>query len=690
MATLEKIRSKSAILFTVIIVALLAFILGDFFNSSRSFFGPGTTAAKVDNHKIDIQQFNTRVEQMRQRMQDQGYTAPDLAILQTQVLNDMIYESLLNQEYEDLGIVVTDKELSSAMTGATALPGLVQQIQQQFGVQSPEQLHDMAFNPSKYQIPAEMANQLQTYWIELEQNVEKELKQQKFATLFMGALTANKLDAREMFDENAATSEIAYAKVDYASLPDDEFKPTDDEIKAKYNEIKNRFRLQEPIRKIDYITVDIVPSEDDLLKAEQAVEEAMQILNTTEGVDGLSGYFVANNRTAKRNGFSSQIAAAIDTMEVGQAKLISFVNNTYTIAKLLGRNANQQDSVKLDFAVLEVASDAQRDSIIGALNSGAKISDIAQVVNQQPEQTISLLDPNATQIKQLLDGATTGRYFTPDTVAGSKQVRVIRVNGYSPSVTTYDVSEITYTVDPSSTTVNYLTQQLRDFLAENNTAAKFSEQAAQAGYHIFPAEVGPQSLSIANIPDTRGAVKWVMNAKKGQVSDVYGDDQTGRLIAVSLLDIYDNGYVPVTDNGVRDYVAAIAENDKKAAKIIADYQGKANSVAEYAKLMNTDVDTTKVTFGQRAISGFALGESDLAAAVATAQKGQLVGPMQSNSAVVVFVVNDIDKSGREFNFDTDKMRFNQQQAGSILARNLFNIMLGGNKVENNLLQFYQD
>ncbi len=181
-----------------------------------------------------------------------------------------------------------------------------------------------------------------------------------------------------------------------------------------------------------------------------------------------------------------------------------------------------------------------------------------------------------------------------------------------------------------------------------------------------------------------------MNAKKGQVSDVYGDDQTGRLIAVSLLDIYDNGYVPVTDNGVRDYVAAIAENDKKAAKIIADYQGKANSVAEYAKLMNTDVDTTKVTFGQRAISGFALGESDLAAAVATAQKGQLVGPMQSNSAVVVFVVNDIDKSGREFNFDTDKMRFNQQQAGSILARNLFNIMLGGNKVENNLLQFYQD
>ena len=43
MATLEKIRKKSALLFTIIIVALLAFILGDFLTSGRSFFGHGTT-----------------------------------------------------------------------------------------------------------------------------------------------------------------------------------------------------------------------------------------------------------------------------------------------------------------------------------------------------------------------------------------------------------------------------------------------------------------------------------------------------------------------------------------------------------------------------------------------------------------------------------------------------------------------
>ena len=86
MATLEKIRNKSALLFTIIIVALLAFILGDFFNSSRSLFGPGTAAAKVAGEQIDIQEFNRRVEERHQAMQQQGYTNVENTRLQEKIL----------------------------------------------------------------------------------------------------------------------------------------------------------------------------------------------------------------------------------------------------------------------------------------------------------------------------------------------------------------------------------------------------------------------------------------------------------------------------------------------------------------------------------------------------------------------------------------------------------------------------
>lgn len=66
MATLEKIRSKSVLLLVIIGLALLAFIIGDFFTSGRTLFGSGTTVAKVDGKAIDIQDFQNRVQQASQ------------------------------------------------------------------------------------------------------------------------------------------------------------------------------------------------------------------------------------------------------------------------------------------------------------------------------------------------------------------------------------------------------------------------------------------------------------------------------------------------------------------------------------------------------------------------------------------------------------------------------------------------
>ena len=93
MATLEKIRSKSVFLLVIIGLALLAFIIGDFFTSGRTLFGTGTTIAKVDGHSIDINEFQRRVELVNQQYQQSGQKV-DQAVLQQQVLDQMIVEAL--------------------------------------------------------------------------------------------------------------------------------------------------------------------------------------------------------------------------------------------------------------------------------------------------------------------------------------------------------------------------------------------------------------------------------------------------------------------------------------------------------------------------------------------------------------------------------------------------------------------
>lgn len=692
MATLEKIRSKSAILFTVIIVALLAFILGDFLTSSRSLTGPGNTAAKVDGNKIDIQEFNRRVEQQREQMQQQGYTDVNLAQLQTQVLNSMVFEALVNNEMDALGITVTDAELSEAMTGANPLPTVVQAVQQ-MGAPTPAVFYDFAFNPGKNGVPADQAAQLQQLWINLEKSTEQQLRQQKLGNLFSGALTANRLDAKSYYDENATTATVVYTRKDFSSLNSDDFEVSKADIEKAYNADKKRYAIGEEQRPIDYIVVDIVPSADDLLAAQQEVESAIIALREQPGTEGVSGNlnFVVNRTAQPLNRLSAPVRNSIDSLRADGVRLLSFANNRYTIAKLVGVD-QRVDSVEVEFVAIP-GNAALRDSVVALLNAG-QAPDSLVVKGILPAapvtQSLSLLDPNVSQFSEPLSTHAAGSWFTPDTTDLSSQAIAFNIKSRKAPVSVYDVAEIVYNVDPSSTTVNRLRADLVKFLAENNTAALVAEKANTAGYHMFPGVVTESSLGIANYPETRGAAKWVMGAKKGQVSDVYGDEQSGRFIAVALKDIYDSGFVPASDPDLNRALKAKVLADKKAEKLLADYQGKANTVADYAKVMDAKVDTTSVTFGQRIVRGFPGGEFKLIGNVASAEPGKVNGPIATNNAVVVYEVINLDNTGREFDYDNDAMMFNQTQGAPALSRNIYGILLGNKKVTNNLQKFYQD
>ena len=50
------------------------------------------------------------------------------------------------------------------------------------------------------------------------------------------------------------------------------------------------------------------------------------------------------------------------------------------------------------------------------------------------------------------------------------------------------------------------------------------------------------------LPESRGAAKWALGAKKGAVSGVFNDDRDSRLLAVAVTDIYDGKFVPATNS----------------------------------------------------------------------------------------------------------------------------------------------
>lgn len=685
MSTLEQIRQRPVLIISILGVALLLFILtavdrpGELFTDSH-------TVAKVDGEKIDYLEFQKRVEQQQEQMQQRGYTNVDVAQVQEYVLQQMVNESLLKKEFERLGLTVTDTELSQAMLGATPSP-YVQQMVQSMGIPSAQLLYEAAFNPTKSGVTPEQAPQFQSAWAELEKNTEEMMLQQKFMALFAGTLTANKLDAKALYEDNATTSTIVYAKKDLSTLKDADFTPTDAEINDLYNQEKNRYRINEKQVVINYIAVDVVPSTDDLAAAQREVEDAIVGLRMNEGTDAVAsnGKFYVNRVSTTEASLAPALKKAVPSMAKDSVAMISFIDNQYTIAKLLDVTTSI-DSVLVDVAFINETADA--DSVIARLNTGASKIDMGDAIAQsQDSMWVSLLDPGIAQFKDQIATAETGSYFKPE---GGQNGMTMRVRSRKAPVAVYDVAEITYDVVPSNATIQKLNGDLRKYLDDNTTAAKFTSEATKAGYSALSAIVTPSTLSINGIQESRGAAKWALDAKKDQVSGVFNNDRDSRLLAVAVNDVYDGKFVPATNETVRNYLTNKVMNRKKAEKIIADYNGKGKSVAEYAAAMQVKADTTQVTFGQPYVRNFPMYESALQANVAVAKKGELVGPVALNQSVVVFTVTDVTAPSREFDYKNDAMVFNQREDVASFQRTLPAVLLGNKKVENKIQKFYSD
>ena len=689
MATLEKIRSKSVLLLIIVGAALLAFIIGDFFTSGRTLFGTGTTIAKVGNTKIGVHEFQQRVQSTQQQVQASGQRV-DNSVLQQQVLDAMIAESLFKEEAQALGLTVTDNELTEMMVGKNSAY-VDRMVAQQFGLPDAATFHDMAFNPTKYGIPQENVAQLQAFWLELESNVENMLMQQKFQNLFNGLLVANDLDSKAIYDDNNTTANIILAKKDFSSLPDADFAVESSDINKLYDSEKNRYALDEPMRLINYISVNIIPSAADLMAGQKKVEDALVALNEQEETNGIVGQndFLIDRVTLSQADVDKQqrLKAALDTLSVGRAVLVNRSGNDYNIAKLLGKS-QQSDKVTLDMLMVQ-GTKAQIDSLTAVLNSGVSFDSVAAsplVAQSQKATEVSLLDGNASIVKELIADRATGVYFAPDTLA--ENGRIIRIAERAVPTTVYEIANVTYTTEPSNATINELESSLANYVANHKNASEFADSAQAAGYTVFPFYVTPSSTSIGNINDSHAAVAWAMEAKKGEVSPIMGDVQSGHLLAVALDDIYE-GYTPARDPQLKEALSRRARNDKKAEKLIADFSGKASDVAGYARIMDDAVDTVSVNFGQQFIPGLGVGESEIQALVAASKQGQLVGPVKANNAVVVFQVIGVEDNARPYDAAENAVRYDQQRGAQRMAGNLSSILLGNKKVTNKMTTFYK-
>lgn len=690
MAVLEKIRSKSVFLLIVIGVALLAFIIGDFLNSGRSFFGAGTTVAKVDGTKISITDFQRRYEQYNQQLQASNQKV-DGAVVQNQVLQDMVTEQLLEEEAEALGIDVTDAEITEAMTGQGAVPAVVQ-MARQLGLESPAQLHDLVFNPGKYGAQDADVAQVRAQWLEMEKNVTNQLKYQKIGVLLSGAIQANDLDKEAIAADMSTASTVDLVNVPYSSLDNKDFPVSDEELQARYEKEKSQFKTEDEIRKIHYIAVNIVPSQDDLAKAQKLFNSVDSTLRVTTGVESVRNIseLTINQRTVRSNDVDAATREFIASAAEGAVSAPRFRSDEHSLVKLLSKKMDV-DSVNVDMLQVQGVKKVQ-DSVLNLLNSGKPFAEVAdnKVAGGQQNMWMNLMqmgaDSKSVEAKKKLLAAGS-EYFVID--SNDNAALIYRVNEKRAPKQMYEIAEVSYKVFPSDETIDNLRAGLQKYISANNTAKLFADNAIASGYQALEAEVTAETPQINGIESTRKEVQWAFGAEKGSVSSIYDKEGNDKMIAVALDDIIPAGYMPLSDSGVRSVIETKVRNDKKGEKLLADYKGKASDLAGYAKLMNVPVDTAvTITFSQDFIPVLRNMESKLTAEAPYAKQGSLNGPVKGDQGVFVYKVVKNEKSSTQMTPEQLAQRYSMSMGSAAVSRMAVEILKENKDIVNNLIDFY--
>ncbi len=718
MATLEKIRSKSVFLFVIIIVALLAFILGDFLTSGRSYFGSGTTMYTGGKGSVDY----TDYQNATSNLQSQGQ---DGAELEQALLQQLLMQQLMEEQYNELGITVTDKEISRIMNEQMPISQQLGTAAQQLGlpvIDRPTVL-DAINNPSRYGITAEQQQYLKAVWMAEEKELEQSIKNQIFLGLVSSLFTANELDAKSLYNDNMERRPLSYVSTPIGIVPDDQIEVTSADLRAKWEELKPNFNtsvyvpqndpaqmmnprgaatrpaaVNEPVRAIDYIVVNIAPSTADYAAAEAEVNEAVAALNTQPALQGLLGRkkFISNTNNVslaniKKDATLRQLQDSDLVVDHVKALRFDRANNTYNIVKVLGRT---QEVDSINFSAYAAISQMEADSLMSQLASGTTIAELVAInPGRGADNAWASLVGAQPQIKERMLTEATGKPFVyADSLQGV--YTIYQINERKAPVDYAELALVSYTVDPSPQTVSDLKTKLNGFLATNMKGDAFSANADSL-YRLQHGFVSASSAHIGNVADTRKAVKWAMEAKPGQVSKVF--ETPKEYVVVAVKEVFNDGYIPYNSPQIQDYLTAEVKKDKKAAKLKEQYAGKASDLAGYAKLMNAEVRTdSNAVFTSQRIAG-RMGENyALQGYMGAAEPGQVVGPIKNGNELVVFSVAPSTVQGRPYDYATDGRQFTNTfglnfdfSGRKAVDPVMFNFLLDGKKVKNQSLKFVQ-
>lgn len=719
MTALGKIRSKGILLIIIIGLGLFAFIAEEAFRSCNGIKGQNSQQiGEVLGEKIYVQDFQKLLEEyqdaMKLTMRTDNLSEDQLNQLKDQVWQQLVSERVMKEDCKKLGLTVTEDELQNVLNDGTnqllTQTPFVNQQTGRFDVSILKQFID-AYRKAEASNNSQQLDQMRpayNYWLFVEKNLRTQLLAQKYQSLLANCVLSNKVEAKMAFNEENEEAQIQLASIAYNTIKDADIKVTDEELKAKYEELKPAFRQQQETRDVKMVDVQVKASATDRAQLQKdmagyqkqlaAAADPTQVVSKSGSMIQYIGLPVSGKAFQQY----PDIASKIDSMAVGTTGVVENTkDNTYNIVRILSRT-ELPDSV--EFRQIQVggktleAARASADSIQKALAAGGDFQAIAKRYGQDStttwftgamyEQASTMSQDNRAYIEALLNGAV-GSTQNIELTQGNVVIQVLNRKAMkSKAVAAVIKKEIRFSDNTYSKAYNRFSQ----FVTQSQASlADLQKHATKFGYTVQDLnDFATSSHTVGNVGGSgiRDAIKWIFEAKEGQVSQLFeAGKENDHLLVLCMTKIHPQGYRPWDDAQVKEILKREVIRDKKAEMIMAKLKG-VNSIAA-AQAKGAKVSTVnQITFAAPAfIQATGAAEPALSGAVAATAQGKFCSaPVKGNAGVYVFQV--VKKQMRRAKYNEEQqIQMCRQRAMQYMGNFMQDLVFGAGVVDNRYLFF---
>ena len=662
MAALGKIRKRGVTLVIIIGLGLFAFIAEEAVRSCEATKNQQRQQiGEVLGSKVNVQEFQALVDEYEEMLKmTQGrdnFSEDELNNVKDQVWNQFISNKIIAAETEKVGLTVTDEELQNVMKeGTNSLllqsPFVNQQTGRFDATMLTKFLADYKKNANNPQLN-ESYTRIYRYWQYIEKQLRNQILTQKYQSLIGNCLLSNPVSAKLAYQGQSQESDILLASIPYSSINDNDVQVSDADLKAKYNEQKELYKQVYETRDIKFVNFQVVASAADRAELMKVMTDASDKLesgaNPAEVVRKAQSQFPYTGIAATKRAYPADIVAKLDSMSVGQTTrpFETKSDNTLNVVKLLSKtqapDSIEYRQIQVGGATAEAAAKVA-DSIYTALKAGADFETLAKKYGQDGKKQwlTSAMYENATTMdeesKNYLNSIQTLAVNDVKNLAFTSGNIVLQVTARKAMVDKYDVALVKHSIDFSKQTYSDAYNKFSQYVSENKTLADLEKNAAKFGFKVQDRnDLANSEHYVAGLRGTREAMKWVFDAKEGQVSPLYECGNNDNLLVVALTKIHPMGYRAL--DALKDVVRGEVLRDKKFEQIQSKLAG-AKTVADAMKA-GAKVDTVhQVTFSAPVfVQATGSSEPALSGAVSALSQGQFSkAPVKGHGGAYVFQV----------------------------------------------------